>query len=149
MRPPRLRLIHSHTGDQPLERIDAWRVETWVSPEGERPWLAASAIVDSMEEAQVNARQSVAGLITDGVNPQTLFVGVRLGMVPVDRAGELDPGWEPHQNEPVSVAVIDDGGQLGLWVREPQPRWQARTWLPLPGDRPTVADSNEPIRDQT
>ena len=57
-------------------RSDAYRVEVWVGGGGAgRPWLASSAIVGSMAEARTHATQSVSGLVTDGIDPGSVFVG--------------------------------------------------------------------------
>ena len=89
--------------------LDAWRVEVWVSTDDTRPWLASSAIVDSEHGARRHASQSVSGLLVDGIEPGSVFVGAILGQVPIERAGDLDPGWVPHPGEPVAVNLIHDG----------------------------------------
>ena len=128
-----LRVVPSPSDLTAPQWLDAWRVEVWVARHQCQPWLASSAIVDSLTAAATHASQSVSGLVMDGTSPADVFVGRILGQVPIERAGDLDPGWEPHPGEPVAVAVIDDGDRLGLWVEETLARWQARTRLTSPG----------------
>lgn len=145
-------LTNSDTQGAAPEFVDAWRVEVWVSTYGTRPWMASSAIVDSTHAARLHATQSVSGLVVDGIEPSAVFVGAILGKVHTERAGDLDPGWEPHPEEPVAVAVIDDGDRLGLWMQEPPHRWRARTQMatassPSPNPDGHPSDSPHPAGD--
>lgn len=135
--PRKLRLV----ADVAPAFVDAWRVEVWVSPDGSRPWLASSAIVDSTRAARVHATQAVSGLVVDGIESGRVFVGAILGRVPTETAGDLDPGWVPDPGETVEVAVVDDGERLGLWMHVPQQQWRARTQLP---EATPPADSAQP-----
>lgn len=126
------------------QHLDAYRVEVWVSTQDTMPWLASSAIVDSFPAARAHATGTVAGLLTDGIDPDDIFVGAIRGQVPAVRAHALDPGWVPVQREPVGVSVIDDTGDLGLWVFEPPHRWQARTRLASPPQPHTPGAPQQP-----
>lgn len=149
-RPPQHRtlrlLTDSDAQSAAPEFVDAWRVEVWVSTYGTRPWMASSAIVDSTHAARLHAKQSVSGLVVDGIEPGAIFVGAILGQVQTERAGDLDPGWEPHADEPVSVAVIDDGDRLGLWMQEPPYRWRARTGMTT-ASSPAPTTTEQPTDD--
>lgn len=128
-------------------RSDAYRVEVWVGGGGAgRPWLASSAIVGSMAEARTHATQSVSGLVTDGIDPGSVFVGAIRGTVPTAQRGGLDPQWEPDARGPVAAAVVDDGDRLGLWVHVPRERWRAQTGLPITAPSlPVEQESSEPV----
>lgn len=120
----------------------AYRVEVWVAVPGACPWLASSAIVDSTAAARVHATGSVAGLITDGIDAEGIFVGAIEGSTPIHDTQVLDLRWEPTPGKPVAVTVVDDDDRLGLWVLEPAHLWGARTGLgdTTPQEYPTVQE---------
>lgn len=132
--------LHAVPQPEPVDRgrwvhddaaaADRYRVEVWVAgQDGNSPWLASAALVDTPQAARVHATQAVAGLVMDGIDPDLVFVGAIYGTVPAEDVDSVTPEWTPHPRERVHVTVIGDDNRLGLWVREPQDRWRARTGL--------------------